>query len=469
MSRQDHPLAAVHYFYLLKEDQEDLAKMWSSLTSEMIGRPERPLPLELAELQESPAGLCKILQRVRGEDLDLCLIMLTDLSVMQILYHGPSGVSLRERWTEVMRLVENDRERVASEGLTIFGETTLLVSSSEPEPGFSEIAARICAAGVTLKSKLDPEAAGGGHPILVNLLAHRDHSRDLFALAALDPEPIVSTMFPQVDSLIKKLTRSSAYFEEQRKTIVRERTQIDREIGTLLHRQVVSKTDTPTDATLELEKRIVSLSRMFGMLATDLLLCHQSGERLEKDIALLVRGLKQMLGSTPEAADDEIGSHYLDRFKGELTAVRDENLSLDFSRQNAQAAIEVMRTHVELLRAGEEAGIQEQTRQLLSRSLLLQKERLALQVAAGFIEFVVVFYYLLRSWEGIAGMQTLEHIAPVARMMVVGGMSGAAAVGTHFLAQALQSGSWKNRWLWASAAFLVLSFAGMVILSIINS
>lgn len=464
MPEENHPLAAVHYFYLLKDDQEDLRKLWSFFTAKVAGTPEQPALPGLAQTEGGPAGYCRVVQHFRGEDLDLCLVMLADLSALQVLYHRPNGQSLKERWTEALGQVERDR-RILDEGISTFGETTLLVAPGEEDTDFVKAAAAVSGAATVLRSDIDP--ASGGHPVLLNLIGPGDRRRDFFAIAARDPDTVISTAFPQADSLIKKLSRTTAYFEEQRNTITRERADVDREVGALLHRQVVVSATGKRPGADGLERQIDSLSRMFGVLATDSLLVRQAGDRLAGDIGLLEQALGRLTGKAGRT--DEIGDHFLGRFRAELEAARGEIQNLDFSRRNAQAAIEVVRTQVELLRAGEEAAIQEQTKELLSRSLVLQKERLALQVAAGFVEFVLVFYYVLKSWEGIAGMEAVEHIPPVVRLAVVGSISAAAALGTHFLAQMLSSHSLRNRGLWLSVAVLVLSFTAMVILTITSS
>ena len=235
-------------------------------------------------------------------------------------------------------------------------------------------------------------------------------------------------------------------------------------MGSLLHRQVVGGTAEARGAAI-LENQITSLSRMFGVLATDALLIRQSSDSISRDIKRLTREFRQLGG--PLDGPNEIGEYYLSRFNADLAEAEAERRNLDFARQNAQAAIEVVRTQVEILRAGEEAAIQQQSQEILSRSLVLQKERLALQVAAGFIEFVLVYYYVLKSWEDIAGAEAFDRISVPLRALVVGAFSGSVAVGTHYLAQVLQRESWKSRGFWISAAVLVLSAAFMVMLTVV--
>lgn len=458
-------LTAVHFFFLLKEDQKDMQKLWSRLSPQAAGKAELPALQQLDDVQEDPSGYCHIVHRVRGEDLDLCLVMLADLSVLQVMYHLPASEPLIARWRQAMLTIEKDRLNL-KEDVTVFGETSVLIALDGAEAEFLDAAESSGAAGGLKISEIDPAASGGGHPLLCKLASPDEHAQDLYALYATEPEALVTTNITQIDSLIKKLSKSSAYFEEQRNTIIRERIKIDREIGELLHHYVmVSDDDGQPDAAL-LESRVDSLSQMFGFLATDSLLVRQAAERLQRDIAALEKTLASTL---KPGGKDEIGDHYLGAFKSGLLSARDEAANLEFSRENANAAIDVVRTQVELLRAGEEAAIQGQTRELLSRSLVLQQERLSLQVAAGFVEFVLLFYYLLKSWEGIAGMEVFEHIPSLYRMLVIGALSASAALGTHFLAQTLSHRTLKNKGLWISTASLVLSFIAAVILTVSNA
>ncbi|MHB9112246.1 MAG: hypothetical protein ACYC4D_06425 [Thermoleophilia bacterium] len=469
MPENTRPLAAVHYYYLLKSDDDDLRRLWRMLTGDENLESESLAVSGIPELglDDEPGGTgmrCRIVHRADGERDGLCLCLLSDISVIEVDYRSQGG-ALEEEWRRVSETIESDRDRLLSGVNGVFGETTLLIAPADT--GLETItSAADDIGGNTLQSRLSSGATGSAAPaLLVHFPDMSAAGRDYYALAADDPVAFSATILPEFDSLIKKLNRTSSYFEIQRQTIVGERADVDRQVGELLHRQVVSESGMEPDTTI-LEGQITSLSRLFGLLATDSLLVRQSSDRLSRDIKLLNQELALL--ATP-GSTDEIGGHYLGRFDADLAEARTEIRNLDFSRQNAQAAIEVVRTQVEIMRAGEEAAIQRQSKELLSSSLVLQEERLALQVAAGFIEFVLVFYYVLKSWEGIAGSEPVEHISPAIRLLVIGSFSAAAAVGTHFLALAIQRRSVKSIGLWVSAAILVLAFIAMEMLTLANS
>ncbi|MHB8792735.1 MAG: hypothetical protein ACYC6O_05300 [Thermoleophilia bacterium] len=467
MPENSRPLAAVHYYYLLKSDDEDLRSLWRMLTGEESLESESPPAFGIPELgldERGETGVrCHIVHQVEGERGSFCLCLLSDISVVEVAYHLQGGV-LEEEWRLASESIESDRDRLLSALNGVFGETTLLIAPADT--GYDAV---LSAAGKTggtaLQSHLASAADKAAPAMLVHFPDMSADGRDYYALAGGDPVLFSTTILPEFDSLIKKLNHASSYFEIQRQTIIKERADVDKQVGDLLHRQVISESSVEPD-TKVLEDQITSLSRLFGLLATDSLLVRQSSDRLSRDIKLLDRelGLLVAPGST-----EEIGSHYMGRFNMDLAEAHTEIRNLDFSRQNAQAAIEVVRTQVEIMRAGEEAAIQKQSKELLSSSLVLQEERLALQVAAGFIEFVLVFYYVLKSWEGIAGVEPVEHISPAIRLLVIGSFSASAAVGTHFLAQALQRRSLKSIGLWVSAAILVLALIAMEMLTVANS
>lgn len=456
---------AVHYYYLLKEDDKDQRKLWSLLTSEKQAPAKPVLSLGLTQAVSEPASQCRIIQRAAGDDVDYCLLVLPDLTAIEVIYKSATAAEPEEIWRDVLARVDTERTRVMEAGISIFGETTLIIAPVSYGPGPAATAKSILG-GRVVESDLDPETFGE-KAMLAHILEHGHRGRDYYALETEDVDPFLSGSFPQMDALVKKLSRVASHFGQQRRTIIEQRNDIDRQVGSLLHQEVVSGA-SQAPGTRELEQHITSLSRMFGILATDSLMVRQAEEHIAQETGRLESALAGLLG-TRTGSRDEIGQYYLGLFKSELEAAATEASHLDFSRGNAQAAIEVVRTQVELLRAGEEAAIQEQSKQLLSRSLVLQKERLSLQVAAGFVEFVLVFYYVLKSWEGVVGATPVEHTPPLLLFFVVGAFSSAAAVGTHFLAQALHRQTWKSLGLWISAMVLVLSLTAMVILTIENS
>ena len=483
-------IIAAHYFYLLKEDSDSLRKLWKQLTASTGPDGDSTVPAALPALAADPTAhseRCVIMHSTSSGEIDFCLAMLPNLAVIEVLWLKGAG-DHEQGWRDFLSFIDGQRAQAQSGGITLFGETVLMVAAPDEEadyehdacaligdrlnpsdalalPGLGEPSEPVPAPSCRhLVSDLAPELCGGGNPRLTQLPGPNDSSADYFVLRANSPERMLSTIFPELDSLLKELARAAAYFREQRDAIVEENSSIDKQVGALLHRQVVSMDVTNPD-TVKLESRIAELSRMFGLLATDSLVTRQADKRLAKDLGALRRVLGRMMDPAPGKVDG-VGDYHLELFGTEVEAIRTVNRDLDHSRQNAEAAIDVVRTRIELVRAEEGSQIQSQTRGLLDQMLKLQEEATALQVAAGLIEFVLIFYYVLISWEHLLGLERAEHISPVMRILPVFGIAAGAALGTHFMARSIKNKTWRNPGMWISAVMMIAALAGMIMLSL---
>ncbi len=403
--------------------------------------------------------------------------MLADLALVEVLYRRSSPIVSDHEWQQVLNQIEAGRSLVEKENITLYGETTalavdaggaqeaLMLAASRERGDRSDFETGLPPTEPLLGSELNPDL-GDGSAVLFNIPKASPATRDYYAVSAGNPDRVLTLVLPEIDAAIKNLRNQAVYFSHQRLTIADERAQIDTKVGGLLHERVVRVIDEPEGAG-HLEEMIASLSRMFGLLATDSLLVRRSEDNLKMRKQALESVLNLNL-NRKSGARDEIGPYCLQAAASDLEEVHAEGKKLELSRQNAAAAIEVVRTQVELLRTREEAVIQEQTKELLSRSLLVQQERLSLQVAAGLVEFVLIFYYVLKSWEGIAGQAVVDRAPAIIRLLAIGGMSAGAAIGTHFLAQALYNRSWKSAGLWISAVVLAASIAAMLVLTLVE-
>jgi hypothetical protein len=81
---------------------------------------------------------------------------------------------------------------------------------------------------------------------------------------------------------------------------------------------------------------------------------------------------------------------------------------------------------------------------------------------------VLIFYYTLKSWEGLAGHEIFDHIPAVQRLVVIAGVAAGATIGTHALASAIQHKKF-NKGIWVAIIMLVSSLSSLVILSLMHS
>jgi hypothetical protein len=316
MPEDIRPLAAVHYYYLLKSDDEDLRRLWMALTGNANMDSGSPLSSALPQLGLSETATtdrrCHVVQTINTPEGSFCLCQLPDISVLEVTY-GKREESIDGDWLRAAAAIDADRTRVLTGINSVFGETTLLIA-----PAVTSVEAIVDAIPPAvanndrayLQTRLDPGAAGTGPAMLVNFPNLTAEGRDYYALASDNPSQFSTNMLPEMDSLIKKLNRYAAYFEIQRQAIVSERADVDHQVGALLHRQVVSEAGAEPE-TATMEDQITSLSRLFGMLATDSLLVRkhkaaQSGthvaggtRRHRRDRCTLYKPLQPGAGGSP--------------------------------------------------------------------------------------------------------------------------------------------------------------------------
>jgi hypothetical protein len=65
----------------------------------------------------------------------------------------------------------------------------------------------------------------------------------------------------------------------------------------------------------------------------------------------------------------------------------------------------------------------------------LQQEVFSLQSAAELVELVVVFYYALKSWEGVAPEKLVAELPPLLKFFPVTLFSLAVVGATHYIAE----------------------------------
>ncbi|MCK5587642.1 MAG: hypothetical protein KAI34_02820, partial [Candidatus Lokiarchaeota archaeon] len=99
-----------------------------------------------------------------------------------------------------------------------------------------------------------------------------------------------------------------------------------------------------------------------------------------------------------------------------------------------KTAIDVVDTKVGLVRGKESLTLQKQTQHL-------QEEGTSMQMATSMIEFVLVFFYSLESWEILTSHEVFVLIPVVFKVGLIGLFAFMAVVATHFLAK-----SWRENW-----------------------
>lgn len=267
---------------------------------------------------------------------------------------------------------------------------------------------------------------------------------------------------PHLDLLLHKLKKEVQYFEEQRRAFEEQKTQVDKEINRSLHKKNLIDQNSENYKN-ELEKEIGKLAELYGKLSNAIYITTSSKTTVERDLRK-IRNLDVRISAGNRQSEF---SNYCERlFEEHLELLADEQRSLHLSLESAGAAIDLVQTKVELFRGNEAMALQTQTKELLNQNVKIQNELLSLQLAAGVIEFVLIFYYSLKSWDGILTYKLTDLIHPLVKLGTVSTFSLSLVVFTHFVANKIRKKP-GGKGMLISGASLAISFALMFVISYI--
>lgn len=233
-----------------------------------------------------------------------------------------------------------------------------------------------------------------------------------------DPIDFFAKSLTRVDGLLHKLEKIVPHFKEQASAILDKRDTCEKTVASILNEQVDGEgSDKERSGMLEADVR--RLAEIYADLTGDLSVIRKSRDMLERDLDYL----SDQLG-TLNYNPDRFG---LDGFREVLDDIGKASERLDESLNNVQAAIVIVGTRVELLRSKE--------------NITLQKEALSLQVAAGFIEFIILFYYALHSWETLVTPARFERVPAGFRALLTLAFAGIVVALTHQISKAFRGES----------------------------
>lgn len=256
-------------------------------------------------------------------------------------------------------------------------------------------------------------------------------------------------------SLIR-LQMISNLLRDRNQLILREKENLDRSLSKILHSQLVSSSGQER-AIEELEEHISVLSNGYGRLAGDVSITREGCHKIDN----LLKDLRRQMASEPSLnmapeLREQIFIPY-QRRRDELNAALQE---INSSRENHQAAIEVVRSRIDLLMSKENIETQNQIRNLMELNTSIQKQSLTFQFAAGLIEFIVLAYYSHSLWKALAP-DAYHAISGSIQFLFVIAFSGNTVYLTHLVAEYLQGDHHVKRKL------LIFSLSALTIFVIV--
>ncbi len=421
------PVAA-RYFYFHVENSDEIKALWMELAKSMGIKLDAKDPTELVVNALKSHGIT-VVTAVKGKNAKLSVLLYRNVVIISGLFNYAGEID------EVIKKV--DFKDLPSSEITIGGAIVVMGSQKELDkaiqalgPGFTVIETN-----TGTLYQFDETPGEKKHFYYLSPIGDADNL-----------EHFLLQHFPPFDFAIHKLHMERDYFKNQRKWVITEKSEIDKTIGDILHKRIVGETLNPAYINV-LEKEIDTLSTKYAILVNDGHLIRKARTTLEDDIDSVYSHLNDFTKILPE------GSLEILRPSMELKKkLLEDELSLSYAIKNTKTAIDIVRMNVDLLRSRE--------------NIFLQEEAISFQVAAGVLEFIIIFYYGIASWEHLIGVERLDFIPPPTRFISIFLFASFAVLMTHFVGVSFKE-KWKvNKGMIISGAALIAVFIYIVFISI---
>jgi hypothetical protein len=208
---------------------------------------------------------------------------------------------------------------------------------------------------------------------------------------------------------------------------------LDQQLSRILHTHLVTEQKESKQAE-ELEEQIQALSSAYGMLATDMNLINEGRRRLQRKWERFQTRLGRERALVID--DDQLGilgQPFLDT----LDNLNELSQTLITTRDSHQAAINVVRSRIDIMNSRTNIATQDKIRELMELNTAIQKQGLAFQLAAGLIEFIVLAYYSHSLWKNLVH-NAYDNIPAVYQFIAVLLFSSLTTYLTHLLAEYVQ-------------------------------
>ncbi len=199
-------------------------------------------------------------------------------------------------------------------------------------------------------------------------------------------------------------------------------------VSNILHNRFIAQVaQSPAEV---MEAKIEQLALNYGVIASYFRLMQESQGLLERSQSRVTTAARNIYGNTLESNLQE----YLAVCRKTAGDVQHASDRVNLIMNEVKAAIDVVQTQVDLMRSKESVELQRQFNLVLTQNVDLQRKSLTLQVAAGFVEFIVIAYYSLSIWKSLSDSNIFHHIPAILTLIIAGSFAGLAVFGTHLLA-----------------------------------
>jgi two-component sensor histidine kinase len=267
---------------------------------------------------------------------------------------------------------------------------------------------------------------------------------------------------PLIELTVIRLQMLSRLMRDRGQVVTRERIELDRRLDQVLHMDLVEESQEASIIDTY-EKHLDLMSSGYGKLVNNFSLILEGYQRLTN----LLEVLRHQLAQEPSFAySDVTGQQIFLPFEQRVAKLSRTLDELRLSRENHQAAIEVIRSRIDLLMSKENIATQTQIRTLMETNTAIQKQSLTFQFAAGLIEFIILAYYSHSLWKSLVP-GAYHAIASWIQLLFVIAFSANTVYLTHLIAEYLQGEKHVKKQLQFSLLVLVIIILVVLIASAI--
>ena len=267
---------------------------------------------------------------------------------------------------------------------------------------------------------------------------------------------------PLIELSMIRLQMISRLMRDRNQVITTERVELDNRLKQFLHLDLVTEDAKQASVIDEYEKHLNLMSSGYGKIVNDFALVQDGYQRLTE----LLEGLQRQLAIEPSCViSDETRQTIVSPFNRRLAELDQTLDDLRLSRESHQAAIEVIRSRIDLLMSKENIETQTQIRSLMETNTAIQRQSLTFQFAAGLIEFIVLAYYSHSLWKNLAP-GAYDVIASWIQLVFVLAFSGVAVYLTHLIAEWVQGETHVKNRLLISLVIMVITILAVLIGSV---
>lgn len=242
--------------------------------------------------------------------------------------------------------------------------------------------------------------------------------------------------FPQIDISFYHLQKGSYLLERQIKWSREKRQESNKKVEQTLQKNNLEENLSPEEIIDYLETEIQKLSNVYSNLTSNTQLLREHKSSFDKQFKKLETLIKDELKD--KKSDESLDMAFLAEARQTRAELITEEEQVDLSLERCQAAITLIHTMVDLLQSERNLDLQKQNKRLLNQTLNLQEEGVSLQVAATFIEFIIIFYYSTSLWEKLATAEKFHHIPAYQVFLTIALFDIGAIFLTHYIAKWLR-------------------------------